>query len=185
MMDAAELRDYIRAHFTSTAYRWEQVPAYEVASDGSDYGQYLAGKAGPTMARKQPWLDRLAGERARGLYRHRVRLLHDPLHDYERYECEWGYVPNVAAGEDVRVLRIGEHPLPAELVGHDYWLLDDAHPVRMHYGPTGEFVGATVEDDLIDVYRIARDTAWTLAEPFTAWWARHPEHHRDARRKVA
>jgi hypothetical protein len=82
-----------------------------------------------------------------------------------------GYVPNVAAGEDVHVLRIGEHQLPSELVDHAYWLLDDTHPVHMHYAPTGQFTGATVEPDLLERYRAARDEAWRLAEPFTAWWA--------------
>jgi hypothetical protein len=185
MMNGAELSDYIRDHFTRTAYRWERLPTYQVASDGNDYGRYLAGMPGPTAERKQPWLDRLAADKARGLYRHRVRLLHDPLHDYERYECEWGYVPNVAAGEDVRVLHVGEHRLPDGLVDHDYWLIDDAYPVRMHYADTGEFVGATVEPDLLDRYRVARDEAWRLAEPFTPWWAGHPEYHRDSPGKIA
>jgi hypothetical protein len=65
-----------------------------------------------------------------------VRLLHEPLHPYERYECEWGYALTTAAGEEVRVLREGEHPIPVELVDHGYWLLDDTHPVRMHYADT-------------------------------------------------
>jgi hypothetical protein len=185
MMTAAEMRDFIKTHFTRTAFRWEQLPAYEVASDGSDYGRYLAGEPGPTLARKQPWLDRLASEKARGLHRHRVRFLHNPLHDYERYECEWGYVPNAAAGEDIRVLRLGEHGLPPELPDHDFWLLDNTHPLRMHYGPTGEFVGATVEHAMIDTYRRCRDTTWKLGEDFSRWWNRHPDLHRDADRKVA
>lgn len=173
------MSDSIRAHFTRTAFRWETLPAYEVASDGNDYGRYLAGADAPTQERKQPWLHRLASEKARGLYRHRVRLLHDPVHPYERYECEWGYVPNVAAGEDVRVLHLGEHRLPATLIDHDFWLIDDVHPVRMRYGDTGEFLGATIEPEMIDVYRAGRDTCWTRGELFAAWWSRHPEHHRN------
>lgn len=52
-------------------------------------------------------------EKARGLFRHRVRLLHNPLDPYERYECEWGYVPNSACGETIRILHVGEHQVPA------------------------------------------------------------------------
>lgn len=85
----------------------------------------------------------------------------------------------------VRVLRIGEHTLPTELIDHDYWLVDDVHPVRMHYRPTGEFLGASIEPDLLDTYRAAREHAWELAEPFPAWWERHPELHRDAYQKVS
>lgn len=114
----------------------------------------------------------------------------EPLHPYERYECEWGYVLTSGAGEDIRVLHIGEHQIPAELVDHDYWLLDDTHPVRMHYAATGAFLGATVEPDLIDLYRSGRRAVWgtevqPVAEEFAIWWSRHPELHRDARWKVA
>lgn len=189
MMDAAQLRDFIRTHFTRTAFRWECLPAYEVASDGNDFGRYLRGEATPTRERKQPWLDRLADERSAGLHRSRVRLLHDPLTDYERYECEWGYVPNVAAGEDVRVLRVGEHRLPGvvDIASYDWWLLDDAHVIVMRYGSAGEFVGAHQADSrtMVSACRGARDDLWAAAEPFTAWWARHPELHRDVRGKAA
>ncbi|MCA1674987.1 MAG: hypothetical protein LC799_23295 [Actinobacteria bacterium] len=40
-------------------FRWETLPAYEVASDGSDYRRYLDGAEAPTPERKQPWLDTL------------------------------------------------------------------------------------------------------------------------------
>lgn len=186
MLTAPEMRDFIKTHFTATAFRWECLPAYEVASDGTDFGRYLAGEPGPTPERKQPWLDRLADEYARGLRRSRVRLLHNPLTDYERYECEWGYVPNVGAGEQVSVLRLGEHelPNPDALAANDWWLLDDRHLLVMHYGPAGEFHGAEhVTDELsVAVHRAARQLLSETAEPFTTWWARHPELYRDTRK---
>jgi hypothetical protein len=185
MLDAAELSAFIRAHFISSAYRWERQPAYEVASDGNDYGRYLANEPEPTWERLQPWLDHLSDERTRGLYRHRVRLLHEPLHPYERYECEWGYALTSAAGEEVRVLCEGEHPIPVELVDHDYWLLDDTHPVRMHYADTGEFLGATIEPSLLDLYRSGRRIAMDAAEEFANWWSRHPELRRRTDGRVA
>jgi hypothetical protein len=115
--------------------------------------------------------------------------LHDPLHPYERYECEWGYVLTSAAGEDIRVLHPREHQIPADLIDHDYWLLDDQHAVRMHYSDSGEFLGATVEPDLLDSYRAARQVVLgtidqPVAEEFTTWWSRHPELRRDSDRKV-
>ena len=179
MMTPGELGSFINEHFTRTAYRWEALPAYEVASDGNDYSRYLEGKGNPDYARTEPWREKLRTEKARGLYRHRVRLLHDPLHPYERYECEWGYVPNAACGETIRVLHVGEHEMPADMVDHDYWLIDDQHAIRMHYGDVGEFLGATLEPDLVDVCRAARDRAWAAAEPFSSWWGSHPELHRD------
>jgi len=91
-----------------------------------------------------------------------VRLLHEQVTDYERFECEWAYALNSRAGEDIRVLRLGEHQLPTELIDHDYWLLDDVHPVRMHYGDTGEFYRASHVPDLLEEYRAARNAAWNL-----------------------
>ncbi len=43
-------------------FRWETLPAYEVASDGTDYRRYLDGADAPTPERKQTWLDTLRAE---------------------------------------------------------------------------------------------------------------------------
>jgi hypothetical protein len=183
MMDVRGLNE-IMASAQRTTYRWEALPTYDVYSDGSDYQKYLAGEPTWDAERKRPWLKTLAERKARGIHRHRVRLLHEQLHDYERYECEWGYAVNGPYGDEVRVLHVGEHPLPDLITDHDYWLIDDTHAVRMHYDPTGAFEGATVEPDLLELYRQARSLAWELAEPFEPWWARHPELHRVNYQKV-
>src|ERR687893_1155442 len=146
-MDAAALRAHIREHFGRTAFRLETLQQYEVASDGSDFARYLAGEAEPTPERKQPWLDRLRSERERGLHRSRVRLVTHPVTDYTRYECEWGYAPNVEAGEEVLILDAGEAHVTDTDVEQlkqrgDFWLIDDAHVAVMHYGPDGQFLGA-------------------------------------------
>jgi hypothetical protein len=182
-MDAAALRDHIREHFTRTAFRLETLQQYEVASDGSDFARYLAGEAEPTPERKQPWLDRLRSERARGLRRSRVRLVTHPVTDYTRYECEWGYTPNVKAGEEVLILDAREAAVSEVDVGWltecgDFWLLDDSHVVVMHYGPEGQFLGAERAEDVAP-YRDVAQLAMEPAEPFATWWARHEEYHRN------
>jgi hypothetical protein len=182
-MDAATLRAFIREHFTRTAFRLETLQQYEVASDGSDFARYLAGEPEPTTERKQPWLERLRSERERGLRRSRVRLVTHPVTDYTRFECEWGYAPNVEAGEEVLILDAGEAAVSAMDVERlkqcgDFWLIDDADVVVMHYGPDGQFVGAERAGDVAlyqDIARLAR----APAEPFAAWWARHEEYHRN------
>jgi hypothetical protein len=184
-MDATELRDFIREHFTRTAFRLETLQQYEVASDGNDFGRYLAGEAAPTPERKRPWLDRLRNERDRGLHRSRVRIVTHPITDYTRYECEWGYLPNAEAGEDIRILDMGENNLMRMgwLAQSDWWLIDDGHLIQMHYAPTtGEFWGASLRPDYVKQARAARDQAWETSEPFAAWWERHDELHRDHRR---
>ncbi|MGH3950164.1 MAG: DUF6879 family protein, partial [Pseudonocardiaceae bacterium] len=111
MLSSRELGEVTRSAQRSL-FRLETLECYEVASDGSDYRRYLDGEAEPDWARKQPWLDFLRAESASGRRRHRVRVIHDPPTDYERYACEWGYALNSAAGEEVRVLDLAETPLP-------------------------------------------------------------------------
>lgn len=180
-MNAAELRDFIRANFSRTAFRLEVLQQYEVASDGNDFGRYLAGAEMPTPERKQPWLDRLRSDHANGLRRRRVRLVTRPVTDYTRYECEWSYAPNGVAGEAIRILDLGERDMPASgpLVERDWWLLDDQHLLAMHYGDDGEFLEAGLQPDEVAAAITVRDQLWAAAEPFPAWWHRHSELHND------
>ena len=96
-LDLSQLKQVLDTT-TQDLFRWETLPAYEVASDGSDYRRYLDGADAPTPERKQPWLDTLREWAKQGRPRHRVRLIHDPITDYERYACEWGYALNSQAG---------------------------------------------------------------------------------------
>jgi hypothetical protein len=180
MLDAAQLGAFIRSHFKDRAFRLELLDAYDVGSDGGDVARYLRGENEPDPARKEPWLTRLRAERAEGKLRQRVHVLSGPLSGYLRYECEWGYLPNVAAGEDVRILDLTERALPAALdVDHDFWLLDDQRAIRMHYDKVGRFLRAEVlPATKVAHYRAARDAALEAAEPFTSYWRRHPEYHR-------
>lgn len=184
MMSLAELNAWMDSHFTQSAFRLETLQAYEVASDGSDYRRYLDGEPTWTPERKQPWLDQLAAERAQGLNRHRVRVVTHPVSDYTRYECEWGYAPNVQAGETVRIFEVDTWPGQGEFGTGDYWLVTDKDgatwAAMMRYGLDGQFVGAvevlapTLLAELVD----QRRELWEQAEPFTTWWERHPELHR-------
>ncbi|MCI0689628.1 MAG: hypothetical protein L0Y54_20695 [Sporichthyaceae bacterium] len=124
-MDASELGDYIDARLSRSAFRLELLDQYEVESDGEDLARFLRGEEGPTPERKQPWLDRLVADRVAGILNHRVHVLRTPLTDYLRFECEWGYAPNVAAGDDVRIVDLAERAAPAGLTDHDFWLIDD------------------------------------------------------------
>lgn len=184
MMDAAQLNAWMDRHFTRSAFRLETLQTYEVASDGSDYRRYLDGEPTWTPERKQPWLDHLAAERARGLRRSRVRVVTHPVTDYTRYECEWGYVPNVAAGEDVRILDdLDDVDLRHVTRLGDFWLVDNA-VVTMRYADDGRFIGAERESHpgAIGTARDLSRLAWEASEPFHEWWARHPELHRDGAR---
>jgi hypothetical protein len=165
--------------FRQRLFRWESLPEYQVDSDGDDYRRWLAGDPDPLSDRKRRWLATLGRERAEGRVSTRVRVLSEQLTDYERYSCEFGYALNAAAGEDIRVLRRGEHRIPDEFVDRDFWLVDADEVVEMHYDRHGRFLGAEVKAAVeLDSYLHLRDLAWEAAEPFVPWWARHPELHR-------
>lgn len=177
MLTEAEMEKFFDDHLTKSAFRLEALDHYEVASDGDDFARFKAGEAEPDSERKNQWLDVLRAEKEAGILEHRVRVLRTPLGEYLRFECEWGYVLNSEAGEEIHVLDLAERELPPEVVDHDFWLIDDKYPLRMHYSDAGEFVGAELVDNL-ERYQKARDAALTAAEPFEQWWARHPEEWR-------
>lgn len=158
-------------------FRMETLPAYAVEDDGDDFRRWVGGEDEPTWQRKQPWLDTLRAEHDAGKVRYRVRILSNQLTDYERYACEWGYALNAEAGENIRVLRRGEHDIPPGLIERDFWVVDDDTAVAMHYDRHGRFVAG---ETLVDVaeHVATRDAAWSAAEPFNEWWARHLELHR-------
>jgi hypothetical protein len=179
MLDERGLDEFFTEHFHRTAFRLEVRDRYAVASDGGDFARYLAGEDLPDAARKNAWLDELRADTAAGKRWQWVHVVHAPLSDYLRYAFEWGYAINIHAGADVRILDLAEHSRPVGLPDEDFWLLDDQAVLTMRYGDSGEFLGAEpVGQAELARYRRARDAAWDTAEPFAAYWARHPGYHR-------
>lgn len=184
LLDIAQLRQVLDdAHYD--LFRWETLPAYEVASDGTDFRRYLDGAPEPTWERKQPWLDTLRAWAEAGRVRRRVRVIHDPITPYERYSSEWGYALNSQAGEVIRVIDLAEAQLPPELaaaMGADFWLVDNRVAIAMHYAGDGQFQAAEVVDPVqAPAHHALAEMAWRLGRDFDMWWDQHPQHHRSAR----
>src|SRR5260370_10119503 len=92
---------------------------------------------------------------------------------------EWGYAPNAAAGEDIRVLDLAEAAEPPGLVDHDFWLMDRRLAVIMRYDDGCRFTGASIAPDHeLGRYQRAADAAWQAGVPFGTYWAAHPQVHR-------
>lgn len=180
MMNEDQLGEFIDQHFTRDLFRLETRERYNVKSDGEDLRRYLRGESNPAAPGKAEWLEHVREEACAGLVSRRVNVLRAPLSDYQRYECEWGYTYLVEAGEQIRVLDLTHRTEHGHIraIG-DFFLIDNTHVLRMIYDDDDRFVGAeTVVAADTKPYRQIADAAWTLAEPFTAWWASHPEHHR-------
>jgi hypothetical protein len=182
LMDLETLGQFIEAHAHQrgdSVFRMECLPEYAVTSDGDDFHRWAGGAPEPTWSRKQPWLDALAEDRDRGISHRRVRRFGRTLTEYELYSCQWGYALNAPAGEEIRVLRDGEHDVP-ELLDTEYWIINDGIVVPVLYDALGGFVGGGVlSGERVGEFLADQELAWGAAEPFEQWWSRHSELHRD------
>lgn len=161
--------------------RVETLDAYDAESDADFVDRFLEGAAKPDPAEKATWLGLISAAAERGHPWRRLRVINRPVTDYVRYACEWGYTDNVAAGEDVRVFDGADDPVGADLrryVG-DFYVVDK-RVIEMRYDrPTGRFIEARQVTDRFSRMRRGAERDFAGAQPFTQWWAAHPELHRD------
>ena len=95
----------------------------------------------------------------------RVRIVSEPLSDYQRWSYSIAY-PMVEAGEDIRWV-------PRQLVssvalpGNDYYLFDDQLVVFLIYAGSGLAVDKVTSTDPGDIRlcRSAFETVWKLSIP--------------------
>ena len=172
-----QLGEFVAKHHTRDLFRLETLPFYNAASDADDVRRYLRGEPAPTAEAKRPWLDRIRADVTSGRFWRRIHAVTQPLSDYVRYECEWGYVPNSAAGEQIRIAEL----TPALTQIGDFFVLDGMHVVRSYYDETGRFVNAGVMGDSASAapFLAIAELLWNQATNFSAWWNTHPRYHRD------
>ena len=157
--------------FRSSAFRLELHPVYTMPGEADELRRFSAGEK-PPPDYHYGWLDTMAAARAAGKTVRRVRVVRQPLTTYIQYEFAWGFVYNVEAGEDIRVLDLTGRPGPG-LPDHDFWLFDEQTVVKMLYRPDGTQIGRElVTDPDLDAYLSYRDAAWQEAVPFRDYWAR-------------
>jgi hypothetical protein len=101
--------------------------------------------------------------------------------DLSALDFEWCYLPNTAAGQDIRVLDAAETPAAAALLRvWDLAIVEFHHVAQLRYSPSGEYQGAVATSaDAAAGYVALGQVAWELATPFTTWWTGHPQYHRD------
>jgi hypothetical protein len=113
--------------FQRSAYRLETLQSYGSPDEDAFYAAFLAGEPCPDDAGKNWWVTNVITPAVTaGRDIGRVHIVREPLSDYMRFELTWAYAPNVAAGDDVRILPVpaGES-WPTQLPeGYDYWLID-------------------------------------------------------------
>lgn len=159
--------------FARSAFRLELRQVYTMPDEADEIQRFQAGEQ-PPPGYHYGWLDTLAEARRQGKNIGRVRVVQRPLTDYTKYEFAWGFVYNVKAGEDIRILDLTYKPR-IELPDHDFWLFDETTVVRLLYRPDGTQVARELaESPDLCAYLGWRDAAWQHAVPFPEYWPSEP-----------
>jgi hypothetical protein len=157
--------------YETSAFRLETLAIYRVDDEAAEFARFLAGET-PPLELHYPWLDRVSNFIATGRIIQRVHVVRRPLTDYLRYEFDWAYKYNVAAGEDIRILDLTEKQNPG-VPEEDFWMFDERRVVRMLYRSDGSQIGRELLDDPdIEEYLHWRTVALDQSVPFEDYWAR-------------
>ena len=142
-MDASGLAAcFARARYS--VFRLEAQPAYDVPTEADAIAAFTDGRPLPERSvRTNGYLQLVAAARQRGVTWTRVRVVDEPLTDYQRFQLAV-YPGSVEAGENVLIAGRGVlHGLAAPVT--DFWMIDAGHwgqrVIAMHYTPTGVFTG--------------------------------------------
>nr|WP_246025114.1 DUF6879 family protein [Saccharopolyspora antimicrobica] len=139
-------------------------------NEQENLSRWRAGEPKPE-GHNSAWHDRVRGYLADGKTLGRVRVVRQPLTQYQRYQLTWGIPGNIEAGEDIRILDLTN--LDLDLPSHDFWLFDDEIVVDLNFNPDGTLINLDQREnpDLL-MYRKWRDTALTHAVSFSEFNAR-------------
>lgn len=178
---SAELRQLF-ATFERSAFRLETLQSYGSSGEDPALDAFLAGQPYVRPPGKERWLANIARARSVGATMSRVHIVREPLTDYMRFELTWAYAPNVAAGEHVGIIAVGEDkpwPVPFR-PEYDYWLVDD-RLYEMQYADDDarSWIGVqpVVDYDWQRLHRarVWRDVALDVAVPWRTYIESRPE----------
>ncbi len=157
--------------FRHRVVRFEALPAYSVGGAEAERIQaFRDGRPRPERSvRTSPWLARIATSTLEGKSWSRVRVVDNPLSEYQRFQLS-SYVESQAVGEQITITPRGAMPDH----GPDFWLFDDGFPgacaVLMHYHDDGRLDRRELVVDpgmiaaMAGVLRIAENHAVSLNE---------------------
>jgi hypothetical protein len=158
-----------------SVFRWEAQPAYSVPDTDASLEAFRTGAPRPERSvRTSPWLRRIAVQAAAGVDWSRVRVIGEPLSEYDRWSL-LGYVESQAAGEQIRIAApSSDFP--------DFWLIDpettDTRAVIMRYDDNGRLLAREPVADrtVLDELTAIRADALAASIPLNVWLARQGMH---------
>lgn len=166
LLDGDEWRRFFDG-FEREAFRFETQPKYTMPNEAASLEKFLRGESKP-VDHNGRWHERVRGYVDAGKWIGRVRVIGQPLTEYQRYQLAWGIPGNVAAGEDIRILDVTEQDLGLP-IGQDWWMLDEAEVVHLNYRPDGTQINREVVEGDIESYRRWKRIAFEAAIPFAEY----------------
>ncbi|MFE2378307.1 DUF6879 family protein [Streptomyces sp. NPDC059398] len=164
--------DQWQAHFRDfkrSAWRFEVQPTYTMPAEAESLARFLQGEPKPET-HNAAWHATVREAVAAGKSFGRVRLVRQPLTDYQRYQFAWGIPGNIHAGEDIRVLDVTDRDLG--LPAQDFWMFDETTVVHLNYRQDGTQINRElIESPDISKYIGWRDTALGSAVSFSEYRA--------------
>lgn len=155
MLGPGEFRALVES-FVRSALRLESRRYTDVEDERPELRAFLAGDL-PEIYEWQPndWAVMAARQRSMGRPIRRVRVMDDPLTDYNRYMIYTGR-GNVTAGESIWYLARTEANR-LDLPDHDFWIFDSERLVEMRFTEDGRSLG---HDLITDPAIVARHEDW-------------------------
>jgi len=162
--------------FRSSVFRLETLQVYADSGEDDAISAFERGDLSPPPDPEQDaWEAMIRANRAAGRTMQRVHVVTEPLTLYMQFELAWAYPPNIAAGEDVRVIAAGGG-WPSTLPHMDFWLFDDSEVMVARYKPDGSWLGVEQVDDRALLVSACqwRDAALALSMTWAQFMDRHP-----------
>lgn len=154
--------------FTSTLFRLERQPSYNVPEEAGQFAAWLRGAPEPPveLPGAREWFTFVRASVDAGRTVRRVRVQEDPPTDYQQWERWYGRW-SAGAGEEIRYLSRRE----ADALGLgdgadvDWWLVDDHLLLAMRFDSAGNRVGIELmwSPAALETARAWRDLTWTRA----------------------
>ncbi|WP_406507077.1 DUF6879 family protein [Streptomyces sp. NBC_00212] len=164
LLDGEDWRRFFDA-FEREAWRFEAQPTYTMPKEQENVARFLRGEAKPPDHNVR-WHSRVRTYVGSGRRIGRVRVVRQPLTDYQRYQFAWGIPGNIRAGEDIRVLDVTRADYGLPLSGQDWWMFDEADVVHLNFRPDGTQINREVFEGDPTPYREWKGIALEHAVPF-------------------
>ncbi|MFC5720312.1 DUF6879 family protein [Streptomyces gamaensis] len=162
-LDGEDWAAYFR-EFKRSAWRLEVQPTYTMPAEAESLARFLRGEPKP-VDHNARWHGTVRAAVGADKTIGRVRVVRQPLTEYQQYQFAWGIPGNISAGEDIRVLDLTNQDV--DLPDQDFWLFDETTVVHLNYRPDGTQINRElIEAPDIGKYLAWRDRSVEISVPF-------------------